>query len=242
MDWKKAVTILIASFFLLNVFMVANLYLRDVYNKKITSLNTSQEVLKFLKEKGITVKEKFPTKGIETFWLEVMPVEKIIIEDYNQEISRDFKNIDLDKAKRTAEKFILDKIGMPSNACFFKAVFDDLNEEYDVVYIQEYKNFPIFNSFIKVRILESGKIILEKNWLEIEGFKGKKREVILPVVALLKVAELKGQDNPIAVSSIKQGYYAKPVNAEKWQIPPVWRIELEDGETFYINGYTGEAE
>ncbi|MGB9840097.1 two-component system regulatory protein YycI [Thermovenabulum sp.] len=242
MDWKKAITILAVSFFLVNLFMAANLYMRDVINERISGFNTSLEVMNLLKEKGISVKGSLPSKGQDAWWLEVEPRGKIIMEGYSREVEQGFWNMDAGAVRKIAQNFVQEKVGMPSDARFFKQEFDRELKEYRVDFLQEYRDIPIYNSYIKVRIRADGRIIIEKNWLKIEGFKGKKREVVLPVVALLKVAELKGKDKPILVTSIKEGYFSKPVNGEKWQIPPVWRVELDDGEVFYINAFTGEQE
>jgi hypothetical protein len=38
------------------------------------------------------------------------------------------------------------------------------------------------------------------------------------------------------------GYYSQEYDAERWEIPPVWRIRLDNGEVYYINAFTGNLE
>lgn len=70
----------------------------------------------------------------------------------------------------------------------------------------------------------------------------KKRGVISPLTAIMRVITEIQTDNSVVITRIQQGYNSKLYDADKWQAAPVWRIELGDIDTYYINAYTGEME
>ncbi|MGB4287210.1 MAG: two-component system regulatory protein YycI, partial [Tepidanaerobacteraceae bacterium] len=79
-------------------------------------------------------------------------------------------------------------------------------------------------------------------WLEPLGYVGKKRSVLSPLTAILRVINERSTAEPIIITGIQQGYYSKLYDADRWQVAPVWKIQLGNKETYYVNAYTGELE
>ena len=79
-------------------------------------------------------------------------------------------------------------------------------------------------------------------WLNPLKYAGKKRGVISPLTALMRVITEIESEDPVEITGIRQGYYSKLYDANQWQAAPVWRIQLGDSDTYYVNAYTGEME
>jgi hypothetical protein len=44
------------------------------------------------------------------------------------------------------------------------------------------------------------------------------------------------------ITSITLGYFSGEIDAEKWEISPVWRIVMQNEQVYYINAFTGNLE
>jgi regulatory protein YycI of two-component signal transduction system YycFG len=108
---------------------------------------------------------------------------------------------------------------------------------------QEYDGFPLYAGYLQLfmRGLKPEGCYLY--CLEPVGFAEQKREAIPPTTALLRLIEAyKGGTQETSIIDFSLGYYSREYDAERWEIPPVWRIRLDNGEVFYINAFTGNLE
>ncbi|MGI6319135.1 MAG: hypothetical protein GX263_03290 [Firmicutes bacterium] len=108
---------------------------------------------------------------------------------------------------------------------------------------QEYDGFPLYAGYFQLfmRGLEPEGCYLY--CLEPVGFAEQKREVIPPTTALLRLIDAyKGGALETGIIDFSLGYYSQEYDAERWEIPPVWRIRLDNGEVYYINAFTGNLE
>jgi len=68
-------------------------------------------------------------------------------------------------------------------------------------------------------------------------------EVISPTEALTNlVKELGPSDEPRQIIQVNLGYFSGEYDAEKWEMPPVWRVVLDDEQYYYVNAFTGNLE
>ncbi len=68
-------------------------------------------------------------------------------------------------------------------------------------------------------------------------------EVISAAEAVCRVVREIGPSlQPRRIVQVSLGFYSQEYNAERWEVPPVWRIMLDRGETYYINALTGNRE
>ena len=62
-------------------------------------------------------------------------------------------------------------------------------------------------------------------------------------MALLRFLErYEGSETGESIVDFSLGYYTREYDAQRWEIPPVWRIRLNNGEIYYINAFTGNPE
>lgn len=118
-------------------------------------------------------------------------------------------------------------------------------------YRQEYEELPLYGGYLELLCGEKGKIVFSLYRLEPRGFAAQTREIISPAAALLRFLETYKPDTFKAeqdttkrksITEIALGFYSHGYDAERWEIPPVWRIRLGNGEIYYVNAFTGNLE
>lgn len=112
-------------------------------------------------------------------------------------------------------------------------------------YRQDYEGIPLYGGYLELASGEEGDLVFSLYRLEPLGFAVQTREVISPFAALLRFLEVYDVDQgPVkkSIIDLALGYYSRGYDAEKWEIPPVWRIRLHNGEVYYVNAFTGNLE
>lgn len=141
------------------------------------------------------------------------------------------------------EQFLREQQLMPEGA-----VFDYLEttEAGDITlhYYQAVDNCPIFAGHLRVTIEETSIKSVEIYWLNpVESEPSREMEVITAPAALSNfVRDMGPSAEPQIISDVSLGYFSGEYDAEKWEIPPVWRIILQEGQIYYINAFTGNIE
>lgn len=121
-------------------------------------------------------------------------------------------------------------------------------------FVPTYKGLPLFTGFVRL-------VLNEDRWEEILAYlpavveeRGAPKAVLAAPEALLRWAGRvhsgtnsagpEGQSSVgNAVTQMELGYYAShPDQARAWDTVPTWRIVVESGAFYYVNGYTGELE
>ena len=130
---------------------------------------------------------------------------------------------------------------------FYQGFISDyiVQEENEIISysIQEYENYPLYTRYPSILFTDHEAIMMQFYRLDIIGFGEQKREIIPSTTALLRFLErYEGTDAPAGITGFTLGYYAHEYDAERWEIPPVWRIRLSSGEIYYINAFTGNPE
>lgn len=160
---------------------------------------------------------------------------------FNNEGKVIFPQLTKEQAETEAVNFIKNHGGMPEQAVLNKVTFDEHSKGYLLEYVRYYDGFFIDNSYITILVTPSGIKSYYQCWLEPFGYVGKKRGVISPLTAVLRIIT-EVEEDPVVITRIQQGYNSKLYDADRWQAAPVWKIELENGDRFYVNAYTGELE
>jgi len=130
--------------------------------------------------------------------------------------------------------------------------FDGLNFDYlerdeastiVVYYNQIINEAPVFSGQLKVKIIDDRIQSVDLYWLEpVERIPIREIRVISAAEALSNlVYELGPAPEQQVITKVELGYYSGDYDAEKWEIPPVWRI-LINGQHYYINAFTGNKE
>ena len=102
----------------------------------------------------------------------------------------------------------------------------------------------LFSSYCSV-VIGGGRIrTVDIFWLDLlEWLQERSVEVIAAAEAVCKlVQEIGPSPQPCRIVQVDLGFYSQEYNAEQWEVPPVWRIRLDCGGTYYINAFTGSRE
>jgi regulatory protein YycI of two-component signal transduction system YycFG len=112
-----------------------------------------------------------------------------------------------------------------------------------VYYNQIIDDIPVFAGQLKVIMVEDKIQSVDLYWLEpAEREPAREIRVISAAEALSNlIYELGPAAELQLISKVELGYYSGDYDAEKWEIPPVWRI-LINGQHYYINAFTGNLE
>lgn len=117
------------------------------------------------------------------------------------------------------------------------------NDKLSVFYHQEYEGVPLYAGYARVKAEPGGAWTAQLYSLEPLGLADQDREVISPAAALLRFVEDYGDSaSQQKIEEVALGYYSQEYDAQRWEIPPTWRIRLENGEVFYVNAFTGYVE
>ncbi len=128
------------------------------------------------------------------------------------------------------------------------AEFDYLERESrDGLVIRFYRNDDgqhLFSSYLTVALRKERIETVDIFWLDlVEWSQERSVEVISAAEALCRVIrEIGPGQQPRRIVQVDLGFYSQEYNAERWEVPPVWRIRLDNGETYYINAFTGNQE
>ncbi|MDO9534041.1 MAG: two-component system regulatory protein YycI [Bacillota bacterium] len=110
-------------------------------------------------------------------------------------------------------------------------------------YRQEYEEFPLYAGYLQLYMHELNPAGFYLYRLDPIGFAEQKREIIPPSTALVRFLETYNKSNfKTSIIEFSLGYYSQEYDAERWEIPPVWRIRLNNGEVYYVNAFTGNLE
>lgn len=109
---------------------------------------------------------------------------------------------------------------------------------------QLFEGTPIYASQLKVVVDFDYIELVEIYWLNpIVRVPPREMEVISATEALSNlVHELGPSSDPRKVEHIELGYFSGEYDAQKWEVPPVWRIVLDGKQYYYINAFTGNIE
>lgn len=146
-----------------------------------------------------------------------------------------------EEAQILAEEFLRNHTGLPENAILNSIAYDEKSKGFLIEYIKTHDGFLIANSYMDILVTPTGIKSFYQCWLNPYGYKGKKRTVISPLTAVMRVADERLKA-PMTITRIQQGYYSKFYDAERWQAAPVWTVYTKDGNIYYVNSYTGELE
>ena len=152
-------------------------------------------------------------------------------------------NIEQRELRSKIEQFLNEKRFMPEGLAFdyIRKVEPD---SMILHYYQVLDNVPIYAGQLKVTVKLDYIVEIEIYWLEpLERSPAREMEVISATEALANlIKELGPSIEPRKVKQIDLGYFSGEFDAEKWEIPPVWRIVLDEQQIYYVNAFTGNLE
>ncbi len=147
------------------------------------------------------------------------------------------------EVKSLVENFLIEEHLMPVGAIFDYMEYIGTDARI-LHYYQMIDDVTIFTGQLKVFIEGNRISSVEIYWMNpADDSPGREMEVISPIQALSNlVRDLGPSDEPQLITSITLGYFSGEIDAEKWEISPVWRIVLQSKQIYYINAFTGNLE
>lgn len=291
MDFSRAKTVLIAAFFILNLFLIYQIWLEDGGDNPVL-FGQKEEVSRLeaaLQQAALTLETALPRGGVRAAHLVAMPwqpvMEEIIhhlwhalehkdeqqplllaephflkINSNHNTTSYRFENYEVLVQREGSllvrhglQGLAREQIGIAADEIIKQLsflhdfVYDYKAEDKERLilnYRQDYEGFPLYAGYLQFSYREGddGEISLYR--IEPLGFAEQQREVIPPSTALWRFLETyTARDGlPTAIIDFSLGYYSEEYDAERWEIAPVWRIRLRNGEIYYINAFTGYLE
>lgn len=130
---------------------------------------------------------------------------------------------------------------------FPAARFDHMSQRDDrtiLHYLQIHEGRPLYSGYLKAVLVNNTLLALDIYWLDPEdSHQEREMEVIPATEALLRLIEVLGPSRHIRrIIKADLGYYSLEYDAEEWEVPPVWRFLFDDGESYFINAFTGNPE
>jgi len=152
-------------------------------------------------------------------------------------------NLEQRELRNRVEPFLKEKRLMPE-----EIMFDFLEkvepEQVILYYYQVYDNRPVYSGQLEVVIDRDHIIEVRLYWLKpLERSPVREMEVMSATEALNNlIKELGPSIEPRKVKKINLGFFSGEYDAEKWEIPPVWRVVIDWQQFYYINAFTGNLE
>lgn len=140
----------------------------------------------------------------------------------------------------TAERFLKDKDLWQDDVKFDMAIREQKGFCYR--YLLTYQGLPLFSSTMELHVSE-GHVYEARVYRAVPlGFSNREVQVISAAKAIETIFQNKVDFHDRRIIDISLGYYSERYKAERWEVPPVWRIAAADGTVCYINAFTGEVE
>lgn len=145
--------------------------------------------------------------------------------------------------RSSIENILKEKAVMPEGFCF-DYLEEDESGRLNLFYYQILDDMPVYAGQMKVVLQEYMIVSVDIYWLEmVERVPAREMEVISATEALKNfIAKLGPSSEPRSIKEVTLGYYSGEFEAEKWEIPPVWRIVLDDHTHYFVNAFTGNLE
>ncbi|WP_028563601.1 two-component system regulatory protein YycI [Paenibacillus pinihumi] len=240
MDWRRAKSVLIFAFIMLNILLGYQLWLdvRERLESNMDMTDLPPEIQRIMQEKNVRLIGKIPAGT---------PVLPDL--EYRFKKSPDTSGeIPLKTPVNTRivfnEKELLDELGdtIPSLGDY---AFDSEASTYGtdgvfVLYRMQDK-LPMFD--VRLELRYSNQKIIAFRQLAVEQVKhGKSREqaVLSASKAIGRLIEKYLQPGS-AIKDIRLGYHGLFFDTDMQVATPSWRVLLEDGEIYYINALTAEV-
>ncbi|MVP00732.1 two-component system regulatory protein YycI [Paenibacillus lutrae] len=239
MNWGRAKTILILSFFFLNVVLG---YLVWAGKEKQTELATDmssvlQETNKLLKDKNIQLNHELPkeTPRLREITFKFAETYK---PDIMLQLRYPFKFTNL--LNRSTAKEELSKIDIPQLESY----------QYDPVvstkgmYVlnQVYNGYPMFD--VQLKMYENDTLITSyrQTYVEVEsGGEDKEQKVIHAYTAVRSLVDKFLLDGTV-ITDVRLGYHGQLFDSQTQYMVPNWRVSIDNGDIYYVHAFNGAVE
>lgn len=242
MDWRRAKSVLIFSFLMLNVLLGYQLWTewQERLNPTVDWTSLPPETQQIMREKNIRfmVEAKIPTET---------PVMRELTYTFRQRIGSNVSDrIPIPQPPETRIVFNEQELsaglgGVIPELGLYR--FDDLASRQGVfVFDRLAGDYPMFK--IRLELFYSDQRILAygQDLIDVRPSEGAKEQQVLP--ASKAIANLIERNLPegSSIKEIRLGYYGEIYpGADRQVSSPSWRVLLENGEVYYVNAINAEV-
>jgi len=242
MDWRRAKSVLIVSFLMLNILLGYQLWMewRERLNTTVDWTSLPPETQQFMHKKNIKflVEAKIPTET---------PVMRELTYEFKQRASTgENERIPINPAPESRivyfEQELADALGgvIPELGAY---AFDDPISSQGVFVFNRMENgFPIFKIHLNLFYSDQRIKAYSQDLIEIKPSVDAKEQQVLP--ASKAIANLIERILPAGstIKEIRLGYHGQYFpDAERQVSAPSWRVLLENGEVYYVNAISAEV-
>ncbi|HJV45396.1 MAG TPA: two-component system regulatory protein YycI [Bacillota bacterium] len=252
MDWRRAKTILIIAFLLLDSFLGYQLWSSRGSNLEIVgqALGSTSSFQDVLKARDIKLNVEAPTGTPEMNYLNIK------YEEFDNRTTSVLANQDLRIISNTLESRFIHPMPIPGNQPkgeFPKGLSEqilyaedyvidkDLSNSTQLIYLQQWGNYPFFGATLELNQMDNKTTGYRQRHFQVVN-KGSGKKVISSLAATRTLIESGLIHNGETIHSIELGYYGHTYDADIQVIAPVWRIIHGSGQIQYVNGITGVIE
>jgi len=238
MDWSRAKTILILSFFLLNLMLGYQLWTTrsDLLEFDASTASASEEIQRLIKSKNIQITTELPNEA---------PRLKEIVVQFDEKLTSD-KLIPLESPFKYSP--LLGK-GTPKDAAAKAAIPYMDKYQYDpvlsssgkYVFHELYGSFPMFE--VELELHEQNGLITayKQKYAEVKSENDQKEQKVISSYTVLRSLIENYFPNGTVISSIKLGYHGQTFDSQTMFLVPYWRV-VGNGERYYVHALSGAVD
>lgn len=252
MDWRRAKTILILAFLLLDSFLGYQLWSGKGQHVQMGQqlVGASSSLQDILKARNINLEVEVPEEMPEMYYLNVK------YEDFNLDKISRLPNQTTSLDGQVLESRFIRSLSPPrvvgkpevsktfsEHILFFSEYQPDLSlsREDKLVFLQYWDSYPFFGATLEINIAGQKVISYRQAHFQVVN-KGSGKKVISSLTALRTLVENGIIENGQSIHSVELGYYGHTYDAEIQVVAPVWRVVHGDNQIHYVNGITGVVE
>jgi len=242
MDWGRAKSIFIISFFALNVVLGYELWVGkwNAAGSKEVSADIAEEVNRLMQARGIEIAAAVPKevpkmREIVVKWVEGETSGRLVtLPDpigYNLVLNKGSLKELSQQGIPKIESYIFDKVTSNENVLMLNQLVGD---------------YPLFDVNLELYTREGKVKGYRQSFVEVDpGQADKEEKKVISAYTVLRTLIDKYLPYGSVITDIRLGYHGQYFDTEKWtELPafPTWRVALENGDIFYVHGFRGDVE
>lgn len=243
MDWSRAKSIFILSFLALNLLLGYELWIGKwnvIGDSKQASADIAQELDRIMVSRGIKMTAVVPK---ETPKMREITVKWVDDENYGKKINlaepirynlflskgslKDLGN----RAIPKIESYSYDRVTSKDGLFMMNQLVGD---------------YPLFDVNLELFVTNGVVTGYRQAYVEVDsGSEGKEEKKVISAHTVLRTLAEKYLQNGAVVTDIRLGYHGQFFETEQWStLPtfPTWRVALENGDIYYVQGFRGDVE
>lgn len=149
-------------------------------------------------------------------------------------------SLNIDQALKIAENWL--NIMAYSPKKMHRQIVEE-SDGFHVIYYDKYDGIPVFDSYVKIKIIASGVREVEIHKVELGETTGEKQEIYSADQVFFYLQKLIATEEPTHIQDIMMGYALenpKGTHLIAEKALPFYQLTLADGRIYYINAYTSE--